>query len=202
VHFGENHMRTSVATAILVTLITSTNTFAVEPVLDQQLMFYYQVPLGANNPQESKHKYGLRFDQTYHDPSELIEFSRLMNRPAVFDIQSTNKGDYTFKINGLDYSETLLVNRVDTAENVDAPAIDEADLEAGMATEEEAAAEAAEAVIEDGEEGEQTATESEEIAEDEPEKEKSVVQKTMDELPFGVVLGLIGAAVAIGGLAN
>jgi len=96
----------------------------------------------------------------------------------------------------------LLIKHWFNSKSVDAPAIDEADLEAGMATEEEAAAEAAEAVVEDGEEGEQTATESEEIAEDEAEKEKSVVQKTMDELPFGVVLGLIGAAVAIGGLAN
>jgi hypothetical protein len=170
------------------------------------MMFYYQIPFGADKQQDKKHKFGLRFDQTMHAPREVTDFSSVMKKPAMLDFQFRHKEALAFKVHGIDYTERLYVQSAD-AENVKAPAIDEADLEAGTAgidTAEEAEAEAAEEVVDTAEEGEVATGSEAEVTEKAEEKkaEKTVVQKKLDELPFGVIIGVllgIGIIAGVGG---
>ena len=66
-------MRTFSAIIALILLCICTNILAVEPVIDQQVTLYYQIPFGGNSHQANKHKFGLRFDQTSHIPGEFNE---------------------------------------------------------------------------------------------------------------------------------
>jgi len=194
----------AVLSFILVCLCSSVQ--AVEPIRDHQMMFYYQIPIGADKQQDKKHKFGLRFDQTMHNPREVTDFSSVMKKPAMLDLQFRYKEALAFKVHGIDYTERLYVQSAD-AENVKAPAIDEADLEAGTAgidTAEEAEAEAAEEVVDTAEEGEVATGSEAEVTEKAEEKkaEKTVVQKKLDELPFGVIIGVllgIGIIAGVGG---
>jgi len=198
---GGGHMRifTAVLSFILICLCSSVQ--AVEPIRDHQMMFYYQIPIGADKQQDKKHKFGLRFDQTMHDPRAVVDFSSVMKKPAMLDLQFRHKEALAFKVQGIDYTERLYVQRADAAENVKAPAIDEADIEAGTAgidTAEEAEAEAAEVVVETAEEGEAEVSDKAE----EKKAEKTIVQKKLDELPFGVIIGVllgIGILAGVGG---
>ena len=196
---GGGHMRISTAVLSFILICLCSSIQAVEPIRDHQMMFYYQIPIGADKQQDRKHKFGLRFDQTMHDPRAVADFSSVMKKPAMFDLQLRHKEALAFKVHGIDYTERLYVQRAD-AENVKAPAIDEADLEAGTAgidTVEEADAEAAEAVVETAEEGEAEAEVSEKV--EEKEAEKTAVQKKLDELPKGVIIGvLLGIGLLIG----
>ena len=201
------YMRNYSAMLFLIVLSVCSNVMAVEPVTDPQVMLYYSIPLGGNNPQNKEHKFGLRFDQTTHAPREITEFSNLMKKPATFDLQTGHKNAYTLKIHGVDYTEKLVVYRADAEGKV------EADVKAGtdteVATEPEAgdkaevemeAGAAADTEAATGVEAEAGAAEA--PAETPAEDKRTIVQKTLDELPFGVIIGgilLIGIVAGVGG---
>ena len=173
---GRKHMRiySTILSLILVFLCSSVS--AVEPIIEQQLMLYYQIPLGGNNQHSSKHKFGLRLDQTLHSPRQVTEFSSVMKKPAMLDLQMQHKEPLAFKIHGVDYTERLYTHHADAAENAAADTQnipEETGAEATAATEGEVAEEATE--------------------------EKTIVQKTLDEMPTGVIIGVIlGIAILAG----
>jgi len=191
-------MRNYSAMLFLIVLSVCSNVMAVEPVTDQQVMLYYSIPLGGNNPQNKEHKFGLRFDQTTHAPREITEFSNLMKKPATFDLQTGHKNAYTLKIHGVDYTEKLAVYRADAEGKV------ETDVKTGTDTEAPPVAktgtEAADTEAATGVEAEAGAAEA--PAETPAEDKRTIVQKTLDELPFGVIIGgilLIGIVAGVGG---
>lgn len=181
---------TMVLSFILISLCSSVQ--AVEPVTDHQVMLYYYIPFGADNNVDKQHKYGLRFDRTMHDPREAVDISSVVNRPAMFDLQfQHNNRPMAFKVNGIDVTQRLYVQRADAAEGEDTGA--------GAAMEGEPAMEEAGANEEDvAAEGEATTeTGAAEVKQEEAEKpKKSIVQQTMDDLPFGVIMG-VGIGIAI-----
>jgi hypothetical protein len=176
-------MRISISISFLLAVF-SINVSAVEPIDEQQIMLYYQIPLGTDKPQDSKHQFGLRFDQVTHVPGQDIPISTLENSPAVMDFRMGYDGIKSLKIHGVDYASYLIAR---AAEGEAAPA--KAGPAAGAATK-DAPAEATPA------EGVTTETAAA------PQEEKGPIQKTLDELPFGVVIGVIlgiGIIAGVGG---
>lgn len=188
---------TTVLSFMLISLCTSVQ--AVEPVTDHQVMLYYYIPIGADNYEQKQHKFGLRFDRTMHDPREAVDISAVVNRPAMFDLQFQQKNrPLAFKVNGIDVTERIYVQRADTAEGEAAGAEAAMEEDAAAMKEEAAMEEATETEGEVAAEGE-TATETAATGGEKPEDkkaEKSVVEKTLDDLPFGVIMG-VGIGIAI-----
>jgi hypothetical protein len=165
----------------------SMNVSAIEPINDQQVMLYYHIPLGGDK-QHSKHQFGLRFDNTSHDPRDVVQISDLETRPAAFDFRMGYDGVESIKVHGTDYASYLIAK---AAEGEDSPV----DAEVEATTSEETAEEAT--AIE-----ETTATESSPRETAEAPAEKGPVQKKLDDLPFGVVIGVIlgiGIIAGVGG---
>ncbi len=90
-----------------------------------------------------------------------------------------HKKALAFKVNGVDYTEKLYTQQADEGES--------GDTDVGTVTEGNGG-------------GEETIAEGEEEVIEEKKEEKTVVQKTIDELPFGVILGVIVFAGILGGL--
>ena len=186
----------------LTVLSVCLNAMAIGPVNDQQIMLYYNIPLGGNSPQDREHKFGLRFDQTTSEPGEITDFDILMKKPAMFDLQSSHEGAYTFKIHGTDYTDKLAVYRADEAEKPKAETA--ADKETGANTEAATKAKpgAETETTTKAEAGAETKGEAETGEAPAEEDKRTIVQKTLDELPFGVVIGvglLIGLLAGVGG---
>jgi len=158
----------------------SMNLFAVEPVDEQQIMLYYQVPLGAGKPQDSKHQFGLRFDRVTHAPGEDVQISTLENRPAVMDFRMGYDGIKSLKIHGVDYASYLIAR---AARGEAAPT--KAEPAAGAATKDSPAAVA---------EGATTETSAA------PKEEKGPIQNALGDVPFGVYIGVIIGVVIIAGV--
>jgi hypothetical protein len=168
-------MRTVLTVLFLAFL--SVNVSAIEPVNDQQVMLYYHIPLGADK-QHSKHQFGLRFDNTNHDPREVVQISALESRPAAMDFRMGYDGVQSIKIHGVDYAAYLIAR---AAEGEDSPVEPVTETQA---TEEAITAETAPAET------------------TEAPEEKGPIQKKLDELPFGVVIGVIlgiGLIAGVGG---
>ena len=173
-------MRTLLTILFLMSL--SLNVSAIEPINDQQVMLYYHIPLGGDK-QHSKHQFGLRFDNTNHDPRDVIQINALETRPAAFDFRMGYGGVQSIKISGVDYASYLIAK---AAEGENSPA---------------------EPMTETPSDEEITATEPV-PAETEPTEtaevpvEKGPIQQKLDELPFGVVIGVIlgiGIIAGVGG---
>jgi len=175
-------MRILISVSFLLAVF-SMNVFAIEPIDEQQIMLYYQVPLGAGKAQDSKHQFGLRFDQVTHAPGEDVHISALGNKPAAMDFRMGYDGIQSLKIHGVDYADYLVAR---AAEGEQAPA----KTEPAAATPETQPAEAAPA--------EGATTETAEA----PKEEKGPVQQKLDDLPFGVIIGVIigvGIIAGVGG---
>jgi hypothetical protein len=171
---------------ILFLVSLSFNVSAIEPVNDQQVMLYYHIPLGGANKQQSKHQFGVRLDNTSHDPRDVVQISALEARPAAFDFRMGYDGVQSIRIHGVDYAEQLVAR---------------------------AAAEGESAPVEPATESETPAVGTETTAEPAPEEtapaetaeapaEKGPIQQKLDELPFGVVIGVIlgiGIIAGVGG---
>ena len=151
-------------------------------------MLYYHIPLGGAKAEDSKHQFGLRLDQTTHDPRNTVHINMLEKRQAAADFRFGYSGMQSLKIHGVDYSG-YLVARADAGD------------EDVKVMEEQAAEEAIEdAITEEGQEAvaEEAGVDQEEKTED----EKGTVQKTLDELPAGVIFGVIlglGILIGVGG---
>ena len=180
---------------ILIALIClvgfSTGVFAVEPVNEQQVMLYYIIPLDADRHDNNKHQFGLRMDQTTHDPGDAIQISSLEKRPAALDFRLGYDGVQSLKLHGVDYAAQLIARATEdeqtpaevTAESQETAAEMPATGEGEQTAETPAA----------GAEGE-AATET-----DEPKEKKTVVQEKIDSLPFGVIIGvLLGVGILAG----
>ena len=161
----------------------SANVSAIEPVNDQQVMLYYHIPLGADK-QHSKHQFGLRFDNTNHDPRDVVQISALESRPAAMDFRMGYDGVQSIKIQGVDYAAYLIAR---AAEGEDSPVepVTESEPSDAVTTEEADTVETA-------------STETTETP-----KEKGALQKKLDDLPFGVVIGvMIGIGLIVGSVAG
>jgi hypothetical protein len=146
-------------------------------------MLYYHIPLGADK-QQSKHQFGLRFDNTSHDPRDVIQLSMLENRPAAFDFRMGYDGVQSIKISGVDYASYLIAKATEGEDTPVEPAVEASPAEEVTTAEPAPAEETAPA---------ETA---------EAPAEKGPIQKKLDELPFGVVIGVIlgiGIIAGVGG---
>lgn len=167
---------------ILFFMSFSINVSAVEPVNDQQIMLYYHVPLGGDK-QQSKHQFGLRLDNTSHDPREDVHLGTLETRPAAMDFRMSYDGVQSIKISGVDYA-AYLIARATEGEGSPVETVTET-----SSAEEAAAVEPVPAE-----------TAPSEVAE--APAEKGPIQQKLDELPFGVVIGVIlgiGIIAGVGG---
>ena len=177
-------MRILTSVAVLLAVF-SMNVSAVEPVDEQQIMLYYQIPLGAGKPQDRKHQFGLRFDQVTHAPGQDVHISNLEGKTAVMDFRMGYDGIRSLKIHGVDYASYLIAR---AAEGEKAP------VEAAPATTATPPAESAPA------EGAATAATAETA--EAPKAEKGPIQQKLDDLPFGVIIGVIigiGIIAGVGG---
>ena len=179
-------MRILTSVAVLLAVF-SMNVSAVEPVDEQQIMLYYQIPLGAGKPQDSKHQFGLRFDQVTHAPDQDVPISNLEGKTAVMDFRMGYDGIRSLKIHGVDYASYLIAR---AAEDEKAPV--KTETATGATTETTPAA--TENKPAEGAKPAETA--------EAPKQEKGPIQQKLDELPFGVIIGVIigiGIIAGVGG---
>lgn len=92
-------------------LLLPIDSYAVEPVLDQQGMFYFNMTFDAGQTTKMEHDFGFRFDRGMVEPGENMSMSQLSNKPAVFNLKYNNKGLKAFELNGIDYSTIEYVAR-------------------------------------------------------------------------------------------
>ncbi len=147
----------------------ATNSLAIEPELQQQGMFYFNVSFDAGQTRKTTHDFGFRLDHGQVKPGESMRLSELNTRSAMFDIKYNSNGLQSFKIHGVDYTQEYTVAR---------------GAEAG--TDEATAGETAPA--------EATATEPEAQAEPVPQQTETV--KKID-IPLGVIIGALIGGVAL-----
>ncbi len=112
----ENMRSLTLALLFAMFMITS-NGWAVEPIDDQQAIFYYQIPFGGIKKADNSHKFGFRIDRVAVDRltgeySDSLTFNDLMKRPASLDLQMGHQGIAAFKMHGYDYLPHL-ISRVD-----------------------------------------------------------------------------------------
>ncbi len=142
-------------------MITS-NSWAVEPIDDQQVIFYYQIPFGGIKKADTSHKFGFRIDRVSVDRltgqySDSLTFNDLMKRPASLDLQMGHQGIAAFKMHGYDYLPQLISQADD----------------------------------EGGENGEVNSQENGEASETEKGEEKKYLKlPELDQTNFGVLLGV------------
>lgn len=179
---------------ILLFMSVATNVMAVEPVDEQQIMFYYHIPLGADK-QHSKHEFGLRLDQTSHDPRDVVQLNALEIKPAAMDFRMGYDGVQSFEVRGVDYAKYLIAR---AAEGEEAPVEPATETPAETAPVEAAPAEAATPPAEGEATTEPAAAETAATAEV-PKEEQGPIAKTISELPVGFFLGAaVGLLILVG----
>lgn len=95
----------------LTLIFVSINSHAVEPVLDQQGMFYFTMTFDAGQSTKAEHDFGFRLDRTLVQPGETMSMSQLADKPAVFNLKMNNNGLKAFELNGVDYTKEYFVSR-------------------------------------------------------------------------------------------
>lgn len=101
-------------------IIVSINSYAVEPILDQQGMFYFNMSFDAGTSTRTEHDFGFRLDRTLMQPGETMTMNQLADKPAVFNLKLNNNGLKAFELNGVDYSTEYYVARADGETEVEA----------------------------------------------------------------------------------
>ncbi len=99
--------------SLFVMVMITSNGWAVEPIDDQQAMFYYQIPFGGIKKADNLHKFGFRIDRVTVDRltgqySDSLTFNDLMKRPASLNIQMGHQGIAALKMHGYDYLPQLI----------------------------------------------------------------------------------------------
>ncbi len=106
-------MRSLTLVSLFAMFMITSNSWAVEPIDDQQVIFYYQIPFGGIKKADNSHKFGFRIDRVSVDRltgqySDSLTFNDLMKRPASLDIQMGHQGIAAFKMHGYDYLPQLI----------------------------------------------------------------------------------------------
>ena len=83
--------------------------YAIEPILDQQAMAYFNVSFDIGYKKKSTHEFGLRIDRGIIQPGEIMTISQLMPRPAVFNLGFNKLGIKTIELNGVDFTDEYYV---------------------------------------------------------------------------------------------
>lgn len=106
-------MRSLTLVSLFAMFMITSNSWAVEPIDDQQVIFYYQIPFGGIKKADNAHKFGFRIDRVSVDRltgqySDSLTFNDLMKRPASLDLQMGHQGIAAFKMHGYDYLPQLI----------------------------------------------------------------------------------------------
>ena len=94
-------------------MIFSTNSLAVEPVLDQQGMFYFNMTFDAGSSTKTEHDFGFRLDRTLMRPGDAMTMNQLTASSAVLNLKLNDNGLKSFELNGVDYSQEVYVARAE-----------------------------------------------------------------------------------------
>lgn len=85
-------------------LLLSINSHAIEPVLDQQAIFYFDFTFDTSQKTKYKHHFGLRLDHAWHTPGDNITVGQLLAKPAIISLRMNNHGLQALELNGIDYA--------------------------------------------------------------------------------------------------
>ena len=92
-------------------MFMSVNLHAVEPVLDQQGMLYFNVSFDAGQTSKTEHDFGFRFDRALVRSGENMTLNHLAATPAVFNLKLNKDGLKALELHGIDYAEEYLAYR-------------------------------------------------------------------------------------------
>jgi hypothetical protein len=112
-------------------ILVSINSYAVEPVLDQQGMFYFNMTFDAGHSTKTEHDFGFRLDRTLMQPGDSLSMNQLAAQPAVFNLKLNNNGLKAFELNGVDYSTEYYVSRAE-GDEAEAPPKKAVDVPVGV----------------------------------------------------------------------
>jgi len=86
-------------------LVTTLKSYAIEPILDQQAMVYFNMSFDAGHTKKPTYDFGLRFDRGLVQPSEMMAINRLISKPAAFNLKLNKYGVKALELNGIDFAE-------------------------------------------------------------------------------------------------
>lgn len=112
-------------------IIVSMNVNAVEPILDQQGMVYFNMSFDVGTSTKTESDYGFRLDRTLSQPGDSMTMSQLADKPAVFNFKLNSNGLKAFELNGIDYSTEYYVSRAE-GEEVEAQPKKKVDIPVGV----------------------------------------------------------------------
>ena len=149
-------------------------------------MVYFQTHW-SGQAQDTHATFGLRLDRNAAVEDGVIEYQRLLQRPAALDFRIGSEGVQTFTIAGVDYAQWYRVHRADEAGG-SAEAAPEA-TDSGEAAPETVDAEGAA-------KAEQTAA----GVEPAPEAAKTTISGILNKAPVGVIIGVSIGIFLVSGL--
>lgn len=149
---------------------------AAEPVSEPHAMVYFQTQW-SGRAQDTRATLGLRLDRGAAVENGVIEYQRLLQRPAMLDFRLGREGVQAFSVAGTDYLAWYRVHHAD---------------EAGAAT--------AEAPPAPEGEGAEPAPPAPAKAEPEPKEEKATVSGFLNKAPVGIIIGVGIGIVLVSGV--
>ena len=101
--------------ALILSMI-SLKSYAIDPILDQQVTLYYGVSFDAGYNKSSKSNYGLRFDRGMIHPGDGIKISELTSKSAILNLRLNEHGIKAIELNGVNYALDDYVYHANEAE--------------------------------------------------------------------------------------
>ncbi len=80
--------------------------------VEPHAMLYFHIPFdGGATVAEKENSFGFRVDSVAYSPDRHIDYTRLMQRPAVMEFSLNRHGVQAFHVSGVDYLERYRIYR-------------------------------------------------------------------------------------------
>jgi hypothetical protein len=143
-------------------------------VYEPHAMMYFQVPF-SGSAEDSRASFGLRLDQTWHSRDEAPDFRRLLDRPALAELQMGSEGVRRLSFAGMNYARAYQVNRANGEEAAAGTTAEAESAEAGTAEDAPTA---------------ETTAESDTAEQESADDEGSSFGSYLKEIPAGYFIGI------------
>ena len=170
-------MRTlSLVGGLLLAVLPAVST-AAGPISEPHALIYFQSHW-SGRAQDTHSSLGLRLDRTAVADDRVVDFQRLLERPAMLELRIGRDGVQTFSVAGTDYAQWYRVHRADEASG------------SGDAGQKPAEGAGAPAEGGSGDKTGATAGAGKETQQGAKEEKKLTIGGILDAAPVGVIMGV------------
>jgi len=113
-------MRPALNAVILFLAFASSSAMAGEPLVEPHAMFYYRFSFDGAAGGKQPATFGFRMDEINYNRRHIVDYRRLMQRPAMLDIRLGRGGIKALYISGRDYLRQYRVHHADEGDDAGA----------------------------------------------------------------------------------